>query len=341
MNKLLMSEIVVLLALLAVSVMIRVGVLDASAQAGDEPLVQETTVPVETEPPETEPPATEPEPVVLTFGDDFTLESGHYFVYDCANETMMAVSGTETDKIYPASVTKLFSAYVALQYLNPKLSVMVGNEVNLVASDSSLAYIRQGQKITVEKLVEGMMLLSGNDAAYALAAATARAVTGNSSMSAKDAVAYFVDMMNQAAEEYYLTGSHFMNPDGYQDLNHYTCAADLVTIARLALSNETIAQYVGSHSVTLDFYGTETTWNNTNALLNPASQYYREEAVGLKTGSTSYAGFCLLSAFEYDGDYIIIGAFGCVRPEDRYIDTLKLYDLVLETFAENTVEEIP
>ena len=349
MNKLLKIEIAVLVILLAVAVAVRVGNIGQPEQptlsdqentgtAGssgvpenslpDQPQPTETTQPTETVPPETEP------PVVLTFAEDFTLESGHYFVYDCARENVMAVSGEMTDKIYPASVTKLFTAYVALRYLEPETVVTVGQEVNMVAADSSLAYIKNGQELTVAQLVEGMLLPSGNDAAYAVAAAAARVKSGDSGLSASEAVKYFVNMMNETAQELGMTGTNFRNPDGYHDHEHYTNCADLVTIARLALDNELIRTCTSTYSDRVTYSsGQIATWTNTNALINPDSQYYCADAVGLKTGSTSYAGFCLLSAFELEGDYIIIGSFGCVRPEDRFIDTLKLYNLVLDAFA--------
>ena len=341
-DKIIKIEVAVLLILVVIAVMVR---LDAPTPETPEQTVggtvsdtappPETTLPVETtQPTEPPPPETEP-PAVLTFGEEFTLESQHYFVYNCAAENFMALSGTAEDKIYPASITKLFSAYVALTVLEPETVVKVGSEVNLVGTGSSLAYVGSGQRLTVAQLVEGMMLPSGNDAAYALAAAAARADSGNDSLGAQEAIAYFVGMMNETAEDLGLTGSHFANPDGYHDMDHYTSAADLVTIARLALDNELIKTCVSTYHDTVTYVsGQVATWTNTNALINPDSQFYRAEAVGLKTGSTAYAGFCLLSAFEVEGEYIIIGSFGCVRPEDRFLDTLKLYDLVLETLTE-------
>lgn len=347
MSKLLKIQVVTLLCLVAFSIFVRLGVINGATNAGGS-LQQSTqnqvtdptetkpveTEPTETEPQQTEPPATEPE-IQLTFGDDFSLESREYFLYHMSSDKVLFSSGDLIKRVYPASVTKLFSSYVALQYLDPEDVVTVGQEVNLVGSGSSLAYIQKGEKITVEKLVEGMLIPSGNDAAYALAVATARAESGNPNMGISEALKHFADLMNQEAAENGMTGSHFTNPDGYHEMEHYTCLTDLITIAKLALNNEVIMRYTGVYSDKVSHStGDTSVWTNTNALVNKDSQYYCENALGLKTGHTSWAGFCLLSAFEVDGEQIIIGSFACVRPEDRFIDTLKIYEVYLDAVME-------
>lgn len=350
MDRILKIQVAILLCLVLASVFVRLGIIRSEANTLDQPQTESTgsrtdedtgtetesteSEPVQTQLPETEPVEMEPE-IVLTFADDFSLESREYFLYDCSRDEVLFSSGDLDKKVYPASVTKLFSAYVALQYLQPDVVVTVGREVNLVGEGSSLAYIQVGEKITVERLVEGMLIPSGNDAAYALAVAAARAESGNANMEISDALAYFADLMNETAAANGMTGSHFTNPDGYQDLDHYTSCRDLITIAKLALSNEVIMRYTGVYYDTMSHSsGDISVWTNTNALINEESQYYCEDAIGLKTGHTAYAGFCLLSAFEIEGEYIIIGSFACQRPEDRFIDTLKIYEVYLNAVNE-------
>lgn len=345
MNKLLKIEIAVLVLLLIVAGLLRFRVLndtdepqaDGPALAASTGDTAESTQATEhsepSQPEEAQPEETEP-PLQLTFAEDFTLESRTYFVYDCNDDNVLALSGELTDRVYPASVTKLFTAYVALQYLDPDTVVTLGQEVNLVASDSSLAYVKRGQSLTVARLVEGMLLPSGNDAAYGLAVAAARAQSGNANMGIDDALTYFVALMNETAAELGMTGSHFANPDGYHDPDHYLSLGDLITVGKLALENEVIRSCTSTVEDRVELSsGSITVWHNTNSIIDPSSQYYNEDAIGLKTGYTSTAGFCLLTAFDMDGRYILIGSFGCVRPEDRFIDTLKLYDLVVEAFA--------
>lgn len=340
MNKLLSVEFAVVVLLLVATIFIRVGVLNTSA-VPEEPALstepsaeskppEETTAPPSSDP-TTEPEPTEPpeSPIKLTFGEDFTLESRDYFVYDCAEENLMAISPDGLDeKVYPASVTKLYTAYVALQYLDPDTVVTLGREVYMVGEGSSLAGVKPKQRISVAELVEALLLPSGNDAAYGIAVAAAEAKTGDSSMDPEKALDYFVEMMNDTAQTLGMTGSHFANPDGYHDPDHYTSCADLITIAKLALSNDLIRTSAGKYERIIKFSNGETAvWDNTNALINPESQYYHADAIGLKTGHTSAAGFCVLTAFELEGEYIIIGTFGCQRPEDRFIDAVKLYEL--------------
>lgn len=340
MDKLLSIEVATVLLLVVISIFVRVGIIDSAADTvpngqlqATQPTRPSNTAPAQPQPSETEPPPTQTKPAdKLVFGEDFTLESQHYFVYDCGEENFMAISDDSGERVYPASVTKIFSAYVALQYLDPDKVITLGREVYMVEPNSSYAGVKNGQTITVRDLVWGMLLPSGNDAAYGLAVAAARAYSGNSKMPWDDALEYFADMMNRTAQTNGMTGSHFTNPDGYHDPEHYTTCEDLAIMARLALSNDLIRTCTETVRKQVIFSnGERVSWGNTNDLVDTKSQYYHPDAVGLKTGHTGYAGFCVLSAFELNGEYIIIGSFGCQRPEDRYIDTLKLYDLVLET----------
>ena len=291
------------------------------------------TDPVVTEPTETEPPATEPppEPVVPTWvvlGEDYTLTCRDYFVYDVTAGQFLDSSGDPAEtQIYPASITKLFTTYVALQYLDPQTQVTVGAEITMIDPDSTTAQLQQGDVVTVQQLVGGMLLPSGNDAAYAMAAAAGRVIKGDPNCSAVTAVSAFVEEMNKQAAALGMTGSHFCNPDGIHQDDHYTTIQDLTVLTKLALENSTIRKYalVSRASVPLES-GRELQWKNTNALIDPNSDYYCNCAIGLKTGSIPQVGSCLLSAFEYNGRTMIVGVFGCASDEDRFMDTLHLFN---------------
>lgn len=341
MNKLLKFQIILLILLVVTTIFVRMGIVEETPATTDPKLEEQDptihTDPTETQPQQTEPTPTEIEPteppekeLVLTFGEDFSVESRDYFIYDCEAEKILVVEGGLDDKLYPASITKLFTAYVALQYLDPNQVITLGKEVNLVAANSSLAYVKPGQTIKVSELIKGMLLPSGNDAAYGLAAAAARKYSGNADMAPGEAVKYFVNMMNNTAQKLGMTGSHFANPDGIHDFEHYTSSRDMMKIAALALESYTIRNCVSIVSDRVTFSnGDVAVWDNTNKLIDPASQYYCPDAIGLKTGHTSYAGFCLLSAFELEGKTYVVGTLGCVRPEDRFIDALKLYNVLV------------
>ncbi len=254
-----------------------------------------------------------------------TMDGSHIFVYDCNAQKMLYCSTDPRDSLYPASITKLFSAWVALQYLPPEQEVQAGRELGLLKPGSSTAYIAYGSVLTVEMLVEGMLLPSGNDAAYVLAAAAGRAITGDENTSAARAVEVFVEDMNRQAEKLGLTGTHFENPDGYHAEGHYSCPADLAVMGRLAQEQEIIARYARCRSDSVRFVsGERCTWRNTNRLLNPESEYYCPAAIGLKTGYTGQAGYCLLAAFDTERGTVLVGIFGSENKTSRYENAVTL-----------------
>lgn len=259
------------------------------------------------------------------------MDGKHIFVYDCASAAMLYCNTDARDSLYPASITKLFSAWVALQYLELGQEITVGRELGLLQPGSSTAYIAYGSVLTAEMVIEGMLLPSGNDAAYVAAAAAGRAIAGDEKMSAARAVEVFVAEMNRQAEVLGLTGTHFENPDGYHAEGHYSCPADLAVMGALALENETIARFVRCRSDSVRFASGETcTWRNTNRLLNPESEYYCPTAIGLKTGYTSQAGNCLLAAFETEQGQLLVGIFGSENKTSRYADAVTLMELAEE-----------
>ena len=140
-----------------------------------------------TEPPKPEPPAP-PTPTWKVPDADRTITARTAFYY-CVNRDELTIKNGQADeKIYPASVTKLLSVHVAMQYMAPDEKVTIGNILDLVSWDASVAYFQKGDVVTVEQLVGGMLLPSGNDAAYALAEAAAKKISGNSSLSGQAAL---------------------------------------------------------------------------------------------------------------------------------------------------------
>ena len=291
-------------------------------QSDPTPTIIETPAP--TPPPTTAPPPTVPIPTV----EEGVLEAPYVFVYNSGTETMYYTSGGEDTRIAPASLTKLLTAIVALEVLDENEVLTVGSEVSLIAANSSVAYISRGQKLRVDMLIEGLLLQSGNDVAYTLAVAAGRELANNPSLSAKGALRRFVEYMHYRSAEMGLTNTHFENPDGIDGEDHYTCLADLAKISVLAMENATIRKYVGKATDSVTYESGQTiTWSNTNELLHTNSKYYCADAVGLKTGTTTKAGNCLISAFPKDGGYLFVGVLGGKSYYGRYSDTLALYNL--------------
>lgn len=253
------------------------------------------------------------------------MDAKHILVYDSATDTILYSKTLPGGKLYPASITKLFTCYVALQHLQPDEILTAGDELNLVQEGSSMAYIYRKQKVTVEMAVEGMMLPSGNDAAMIVAAAAGRRIAGDESLEPEQAVAVFVDEMNRQAESLGFEQSHFANPDGYHVGAHYTCVNDMVRIAKLALENKIIRKYMGLFEDDVTYAsGQSNHWENTNLFLDPEDGFYRPAAIGMKTGRTKQAGYCLMSAFRNGKSTLVIGMFGYDDEYQRFRDTLKI-----------------
>ena len=257
------------------------------------------------------------------------MQARQILVYDTNTDRILYTKTAGNGKLYPASITKLFSAYVALQYLSPDTEIVPGEELDLVHEGSSLAFIPAGCQLYAETLVEGMLLPSGNDAAIILAAAAGRVIAQEENLGAADAVAVFVDEMNLQAELLGFEMSHFSNPDGWHAGSHYTSLTDMARISKLALENETIRQYMALASDEATFISEHTAvWNNSNLLLNPELEYYREDCIGMKTGYTRPSGHCLMSAFTFEEGEIVIGLFGYTDKYERYVDAAMLADAV-------------
>jgi len=299
-----------------------------------------TEVPTEaaTEKP-TEPEPTEPEPTVPRYEVDTTaalykvcaeaasgMAYDQLLVYDATNDCLVFSDTKEGSKLYPASVTKLYSAWVALQILEPDEIVTVGEELKLVHAGSSVASLREGQRPYVRQLVEGMMLPSGNDAATVLAVAAGRKLAQDENLDPEEAMYTFVDEMNRKGEELGFVRSHFANPDGWHSGSHYTCLDDMILIAKLALENETISRNIRRAKDEVTFPSGHTfTWDNTNKRLNEEEPYYRGNTIGMKTGYTRQAEQCLMAAYRCtDGRTLVIGVFGYADGNKRYSEINKL-----------------
>lgn len=256
------------------------------------------------------------------------IKSPQGFVYDVSNDTIILTKG-EDKIIFPGSTTKLLTALYALTILSPDEIIQPADELNLVKEGSSIAYIKSNHQISVEMLIEGMLLPSGNDAAYVLAAAGGRRIANDPSLAGETAVKAFVSGMNRYAHSIGLCGTNFTCPDGYDNEDHYTTTEDMVIISRLALKNDLIAKYASVYKDDVIYASGHTnTWYNTNKLLDPNGQFYNRYVIGLKTGSLDEE-YCLIFAFSFDdGREYIAGVFGAENKNDRYEDALEIINFL-------------
>ncbi|MEA4965475.1 MAG: hypothetical protein VB055_06615 [Oscillospiraceae bacterium] len=275
--------------------------------------------------PETE---TASETGLPAFPETLSLGSGQAFAYDVTAGAYLAMKG-EGERLYPASTTKLLTILTALRYLSPDELVTPGDELTMVLSDSTFAYVNSTHTLTVEMLIEGMLLPSGNDAACALAAAAGRTISGDSTLSGVDSVAVFVQEMNRYAQEIGMTGSHFVTPDGYFDEDHYTTVEDMAKVSLLAAQNDLIRRYCGLAQADVVYASGHTNhWVNTNLMLDPSSVWYNPYVTGLKTGSVS--GHCsLICILDKDGREYIAGVFSAPDTTTRYTDMTAIANWLL------------
>lgn len=296
---------------------------------------QTDPVPTETEPlpTETEPAPTETEPLPayteLVFTEFSSISAANAFVYDCRTDYLYTNTILDAT-LYPASITKLFTVYVAKQYLDPDSVVTVGSILSTVPSNSSTALLSRGNKLTVESLYYGMLLPSGNDAARVIAVAAGKVIDGTTDKPETDYMSIFVEEMNRQASLVGFIHSHFVTPDGYHDPDHYMCLADMVTLGKLCIADPYIMGIVSTAVYTAEVTGKSDglLWLNSNKLLHPYRynpSYYCESALGLKTGYTSAAGPCLLSVFSVEDGYLLIGVFHCSTKDNRFADSLTLF----------------
>lgn len=192
------------------------------------------------------------------------------------------------DKLYPASTTKILTAYLAIKYGNLDDYATVSEYAVQQASDSSVCNLKAGDIIQLRDLVYGLMLRSGNDAAIVIA----EHISGS--------VDAFAELMNKEAALMGASCSHFVNPNGLPDSNHYTSVYDLYLIFQNCLKDPTFLDVIQTSSYTAAYTDkngnlVEQTWENTNAYLQGrATAPDGFTVVGGKTGTTGEAGYCLL-----------------------------------------------
>lgn len=255
----------------------------------------------------------------------------HTFVYDITNEEYLYMSGYD-DKIYPASTIKLLTVMYAKTILPLDFEVIPGAELSLVHAHSSLAQINSNHVLTVEQLIKGMLLASGNDAAYALAAACGRKLDPNVK-TAKEAVDTFLKGMNEYAVKLGLSGSNFLTPDGYQVEGNYSTVEDMSIVARLAYRDELIRSICIIPQEKVVFAsGHHITWKNSNMGVRPDSKYYNPYINGLKTGMASSDYYCNIVSCNINGREFVFGFFGETNLADRYNDAHIAIKWVMENF---------
>jgi D-alanyl-D-alanine carboxypeptidase (penicillin-binding protein 5/6) len=233
-----------------------------------------------------------------------TIPTPVMLVVDADDITQVFYERNADQKAYPASTTKIMTALLALEDGNLDDEFMVGQEIEgttiKFTSESSLMGLQIGEMVTLRDLVYGLMLVSGNDAGEAIA----RHVSGT--------VDNFVALMNQKAQALGMSGTHFTNPHGVHNDNHFTTARDLAKLTAYALQNKDFCEIMSTLSYTMpanNIRTQELVLVNTNRLLRAVEgdtvNTVYPYAIGVKTGDTDKAGKCIVAAAERDGARVI------------------------------------
>lgn len=283
-----------------------------------------------------------PASAITAYQEQITALSGNInalVVYDIT-EGRMLLGKNEKKQISVASTTKLLTSLVALSVYGPEEVITVGQEINLRKPNSSVSLIQPGHQLKMRTLIAALLLPSGNDAAYTVAVNVAKKHSENSKMSDEDAVSYFSGLMCDYAKKLGCKKSNFVNPEGWDDPEHYSTASDMTKIALEALKNKVIASIINIHYSRFTFQSGEwIDWYNTNELLNPDSEYYYEYAHGMKTGTTYDAGKCLIAYAEKDGREILIAAYGCAEEADRFGRVRDIFECVFSLPSTGDIDE--
>ncbi|MCM1438025.1 MAG: D-alanyl-D-alanine carboxypeptidase [Roseburia sp.] len=210
-------------------------------------------------------------------------------------------------KLPMASTTKIMTALIIAEDCD--LSEVITVPDGAVGIEGSSIYLKKDERISVKDLLYGLMLRSGNDAACALA------------IHHSGTVEKFVSVMNDRAKEIGACGTHFKNPSGLPDDEHYTTAKDLCNIARRAMSNQTFSEVVSTRQYAGDFRH----FMNKNKLLSSL-----DGANGVKTGYTKKAGRCLVSSARRGDMDVVCVVLNCY---DMYVKSAQIIDTCFEKYA--------
>lgn len=254
------------------------------------------------------------------------LNSRYAVVLD-RNSKAVLYAKNENKRVPMASTTKIMTAIVLLENLGVNNNFTLNTQVEVCkeagAVGGSRLGLKAGNKITINDLLYGLMLCSGNDAAIQIAVS----IGGN--------VENFANLMNKKAEELGLKDTHFVTPHGLDKPEHYTTAYELALIADYALNIEKIAKVVNTKTYTVNINGNSKTINNTNELLG-----YLNGVNGVKTGFTNGAGRCLVTSVNRNGFNIITVVLGADTKKIRTKDSISLIEYTYSNYELVDLEEI-
>ncbi|MFD1739359.1 D-alanyl-D-alanine carboxypeptidase family protein [Bacillus salitolerans] len=221
------------------------------------------------------------------------------------------------DIMYPASITKIVTAIVAIE--EGKLDDIVVVSKNATNVEGTRVYLNEGEQVSMHKLVQGLLINSGNDAGVAIA----EHMDGSEE-------AFSERMTRFVREKVGVEQTIFQNPHGLYDPDHFTTAYDMALITRYAMKNETFTKIMGTRSLPWEGESWETTIYNHHKLVRGEIPY--EGVIGGKNGYVQKSGYTLVTVAEREKTQLIAVTLKASRKNDAYKDTIKLLDYGFENF---------
>lgn len=252
--------------------------------------------------------------------EELKINSRAGLIYDRKSKRVIW-GKSENEKRPMASTTKIMTAIVVIENANLNDVVIVSKKS--AGTGGSRLGLKSGDKITVNDLLYGLLLVSGNDAAVALAEYVGGSIQG------------FSDKMNAKAKELELENTHFITPHGLDMQEHYTTALELAKMTDYALDIKKFASIVNTKSITISINGRSKTLNNTNELLGNL-----EGVNGVKTGFTNGANRCLVTSVNREGMNIITVVLGADTKKDRTKDSVQLIEYAYKNYEIYNLEEM-
>lgn len=266
------------------------------------------------------------------------ISAGAAILIDSSSQRIL-YSKNETEKMYPASTTKILTAILTIENCNLDDIVTVPYEaISSIPSGYSVAALQAGEQLTVEQLLQVMMVYSANDAANVLAYHICGSIDA------------FANLMNNKVSELGLTNTHFTNPSGMHDNNHYTTAYDLSIIMKYCMQNSIFRNLSSLKYCRIPATNKydERVFNTTNELLKydnreVASNYYYKYAIAGKTGYTTQAKNCLVSVSNKDDLELICVVLSVgLYPDNlsaKFIDTKALFNYGYDNYTIRKLRE--
>ena len=248
-----------------------------------------------------------------------SINSRAAIVYERSSGIVL-YSKNENEKRKMASTTKIMTAIVVIE--NSNLNDIITISQKAASTGGSRLGLHTGDKISIENLLYGLLLCSGNDAAVALAESVGNSIDG------------FANLMNQKSTELGLHSTHFVTPHGLDDDNHYTTAYELAIITNYALNNKTFCKFVSTKNHTITINNSPKNLSNTNELLGNLEGVY-----GVKTGFTNGANRCLVTSVKRNNMDLICIVLGADTKKDRTRDSIALIEYSFKTFKTIDIRE--